>query len=88
MLANKRGDAMLVTGADGTLAGIITDTDITRRIVAKNVDPGTTAVSVSMTPNPTCVSMTDSAMDALQTMVENHFRHLPVVDDQGSISVY
>jgi myosin heavy subunit/predicted transcriptional regulator len=85
MLANKRGDASLVVGADGGLAGIITDTDITRRVVAKNMDIATTRVSAVMTPNPTCVCTTDSAMDALQTMVENHFRHLPVVDDEGSI---
>jgi len=39
MLANKRGDASLVIDASGALAGIITDTDITRRVVAKDVDP-------------------------------------------------
>merc|ERR1719506_2827527 len=32
-----------------------------------------------------CVSMTDSATDALVTMVDNQFRHLPVTDSQGSI---
>lgn len=85
MLASKRGDASIVTGRNGGLAGIITDTDITRRIVAKHLDPSSTSVSDVMTANPTCVSMSDSAMDAMGTMVENHFRHLPVVDDSGSI---
>ena len=85
MLTNKRGDAALVVNDSGGLAGIITDTDITRRVVAKDVDPSSSAVSVAMTPNPTCVSMSDSAMDALGTMVENHFRHLPVVDDNGAV---
>jgi len=85
MLANKRGDASLVVDSSGGLAGIITDTDITRRVVAKDLDPASSAVSVAMTPNPTCVSMSDSAMDALGTMVENHFRHLPVVDDSGAV---
>ena len=85
MLANKRGDASLVVNANGGLAGIITDTDITRRVVAKDVDPACSTVSDSMTPNPMCVSLTDSAMDALSTMVENHFRHLPVVDDSGAV---
>jgi CBS domain-containing protein len=85
MLANKRGDASLVVDATGSLAGIITDTDITRRVVAKDLEPSSSTVSVAMTPNPTCVSMSDSAMDALGTMVENHFRHLPVVDDSGAV---
>jgi len=85
MLASKRGDAALVTGVNGGLAGIITDTDVTRRVVAKHLDPSGTGVSEVMTANPTCVAMSDSAMDALGTMVENHFRHLPVVDDSGAV---
>jgi signal-transduction protein with cAMP-binding, CBS, and nucleotidyltransferase domain len=84
-LSSKRGAASLVVSTDGSLAGIMTDTDITRRVVAKHIDTSATSVSEVMTPNPTCVAMSDSAMDALTTMVENHFRHLPVVDDQGSV---
>jgi len=85
MLASKRGDASLIVDDEGGLAGIITDTDITRRLVAKHLDAASTSVSKVMTPNPTCVSMLDSAMDAMTTMVENHFRHLPVVDDKGGV---
>ena len=85
MLASKRSDSSVVTSRNGGLAGIVTDTDITRRVVAKHLDPSTTHVSDVMTANPTCVSMNDSAMDALGTMVDNHFRHLPVVDDSGAI---
>lgn len=85
LLKSKRGSASLVVNADGSLAGILTDTDITRRVVAKFVDPVSTAVSTIMTANPTCVAMSDSATDALKTMVENHFRHLPVVDGEGSV---
>ena len=85
MLASKRGDAALITSANGGLAGIITDTDITRRVVAKYIEPESTSISSVMTANPTCVAMSDSAMDALGTMVENHFRHLPVVDDNGGV---
>ncbi|CAB9513362.1 Unconventional myosin [Seminavis robusta] len=85
MLASKRGDASIVVDSSGTLSGIVTDVDITRRVVAKSVDPATTNVAVVMTQDPTCVSMSDSAMDAMATMVENHFRHLPVLDDSGSV---
>jgi myosin heavy subunit/signal-transduction protein with cAMP-binding, CBS, and nucleotidyltransferase domain len=85
MLANKRGAASLVVNAEGGLAGIITDTDITRRVVAKHVEADATAISEVMTPNPTCVYMADPAMDALSVMVENHFRHLPVIDESGAV---
>ncbi|KAL7551539.1 hypothetical protein ACHAWF_014727, partial [Thalassiosira exigua] len=85
ILASKRGDAALIVNADGGLAGIITDTDVTRRVVAKQLPAGSTYVSSVMTANPTCVSMSDSAMEALVTMVENRFRHLPVTDDNGGV---
>lgn len=86
LLQRKRADASLVVHSDsGGIAGIITDTDFCRRCVAKDITPSTTPVSAVMTQNPTCVSTTDSAMVALSLMVENHFRHLPVVDGEGSV---
>jgi CBS domain-containing protein len=85
MLASKRGDASLIVSEEGGLVGIVTDTDITRRLVAKQLDASSTRVSNVMTPNPTCVSMSDSAMDAMTMMVDNHFRHLPVLDDEGGV---
>eukprot|EP00934_Nitzschia_sp_Nitz4_P007240 Nitzschia sp. Nitz4//scaffold121_size67750//41550//50848//NITZ4_006072-RA/size67750-augustus-gene-0.40-mRNA-1//-1//CDS//3329534363//7230//frame0 len=84
-LANNRGDAALLVQADGGLAGIVTDTDITRRIVAKRLNAATTTVADAMTKNPTCVALSDSAMEAMTTMFENHVRHLPVVDKDGSV---
>jgi len=85
MLASKRGDAAIITDQSGGLAGIITDTDVTRRVVAKNLPASTTCVADVMTANPSCVSMSDPATDAMVTMVENRFRHLPVTDDSGAV---
>ncbi|GMI51949.1 hypothetical protein ScalyP_jg10911, partial [Parmales sp. scaly parma] len=39
-LSQKRGDAALLTDASGGLAGIITDNDICRRVVAQSLDVG------------------------------------------------
>jgi signal-transduction protein with cAMP-binding, CBS, and nucleotidyltransferase domain len=84
-LAATRGTAAVIIDDTATMVGIITDTDITRRVAAKRLDPVLTQLSSVMTPNPTCVAMSDSAMDALAMMIENRYRHLPVVDDLGSI---
>ncbi len=51
---------------------------IIRRLLANKLDPSMTMVSEVMTPHPTIVRMTDSAMDCLGIMIEKHFRHLPV----------
>ena len=69
----------------GQLSGIITDTDITWRVVGKDLLPEDTPLSRVMTANPTCVTLSDSAMDAMSLMIENHYRHLPVVDDSGAV---
>jgi CBS domain-containing protein len=84
-LTQKRSSASLITANNGALAGIMTDTDITRRVIAKYLDPNRTGVSNVMTKNPTCVATGDSAMDAIAKMVENKFRHLPVTDNDGVI---
>ena len=49
LMVAKRYDCALVTGEDGLLEGIITDTDITRRVVAEGLDLNKTAVSAVMT---------------------------------------
>ena len=52
--------------------------------VTKQLPASSTRVSDVMTANPSCVSMSDPATDALVTLVENRFRHLHK-DDNGAI---
>ena len=86
LLAAKRSAAVLVTDDSNDLAGIITDHDIVRRVVARHKDPSDTIVSSVMTADPSIVSISDPADESLNTMIENHFRYLPVVDEGGKIS--
>lgn len=79
-------DAALVIGRDGALLGILTDTDVTRRVVALGNDPYYVSVMDAMTPNPKFVDERDSAMDAMFMMLEGKFRHLPVVDETGMVA--
>jgi CBS domain-containing protein len=79
-LASNRSDSAILVDSNGQLTGIITDTDITRRVVAKGLDTAHTCISVVMTPNPKFVNHNDSAMDAMMLMIEHRFRHLPVVN--------
>jgi CBS domain-containing protein len=85
LMASKRADAALLVNAEGGLSGIITDNDITRRVVSQYVDPSSTLVSAVMTKAPKFVHPDDSALDALEMMVDNKFRHLPVLDKNKNI---
>ncbi|CAM9344846.1 unnamed protein product, partial [Hapterophycus canaliculatus] len=80
----KRTDAALLTKR-GRVVGIVTDHDLTRRVIALDKPPDRTPVRDVMTADPAMVSMDESAMEALGLMLQNKTRHLPVMDTQGKI---
>jgi CBS domain-containing protein len=79
-MANSRADSSILLDSTSRLNGIITDMDIAMRVVAKKIDPAITLIEAVMTPSPKYVSLTDFATDAIMMMIENRFRHLPVMD--------
>ena len=84
-MAAARTDAVLLVSERGGLMGILTDNDVAKRVVSAAVDPESTAVREVMTKGPKCVRSEDSALDALELMVSNKFRHLPVLDKNGAV---
>ncbi len=65
--------------------GIVTDRDITARVVAKGKDPRQmTAKDVMSTPVVT-VKQGDKIKDVARLMEKNQVRRLPVVDKNGEI---
>jgi len=85
VMVERRAAAVLLTGKDGTLSGILTDTDVTRRVVAVDLSPEATLAADVMTANPTTVSLDDDCLDALTLMVRGSFRHLPVLDSGDAV---
>jgi CBS domain-containing protein len=78
-------DCALVVSEAGELKGILTDTDVARKVIAPGLEPDATLVEAIMTVSPQCVPTTENAVDALCTMVERKFRHLPVLDGDGAV---
>ena len=79
--------ALVVLDQKESLIGIITERDITQRLVAKALDPSKTLVSEIMTNNPDTLSPSDSAGDALTLMQNRNYRHLPVAEDGKCVGV-
>ena len=84
MSLNRVAAALLIS-KQGNLSGILTDNDITRRVISLRKIPSDLTAKEVMTKSPKCVHNKDSALDALDMMVENKFRHLPVLDDKDAV---
>ncbi|CAN7060793.1 unnamed protein product [Brassica oleracea var. botrytis] len=68
------------------IQGILTSKDILMRLVVQNLSPETILVEKVMTPSPECVSLETTILDALHTMHDGRFLHLPVLDKDGSVA--
>ncbi|MBA0712271.1 hypothetical protein Golax_011383 [Gossypium laxum] len=60
--------------------------DILMRVVAQNLSPELTPVEKVMTPNPECVTVETTILDALHLMHDGKFLHLPVLDKDGNVA--
>ena len=76
------GSLAVVEGMN--LLGLITERDI-RRCVAQSVDMTTTTASDIMSGDPDTFDPDLDVWDAASWIAESGYRHLPVVDDDGSL---
>jgi CBS domain-containing protein len=84
---NERGIGGLLVVEGGQLAGIFTERDILRRVVALGRDPTTTPVKTVMTsPVITCLPET-SVEECGVIMTTRRIRHLPVADARGLVGI-
>jgi CBS domain-containing protein len=77
--------AVAVVDNERRVAGIFTERDVLRKLALSGRDPEQTAVRELMT---TPVELATSEMgpgEAVVTMLERHFRHLPIVDKDGHL---
>uniref|UniRef100_J3N8I5 CBS domain-containing protein n=2 Tax=Oryza brachyantha TaxID=4533 RepID=J3N8I5_ORYBR len=74
-----------VVAAGNKAQGILTSRDILMRMIAKNLPADSTPVEKVMTLDPECATLDMPILDALRTMQERKFLHLPVMDRDGSI---
>ena len=89
LMRERKVAAVLVMEGE-RLVGIITERDMTSRVIAAGVNPDTTVARDIMTANPDTLGPDDTAFDAIHLMKLHNYRHLPVVDGArvvGMVSV-
>lgn len=83
MVKNRVG-AVAVVDRD-YLQGIFTERDVMIRVVQARRNPEATRISEVMTVAVQTASADTSVHQALSQMVEQHVRHLPIIDGNGRI---
>jgi CBS domain-containing protein len=87
LMSEERVGSVIVMDADGRPAGIVTDRDLRRKVVAAERDPRTTrADAVMSTPLITTVPAA-YAFDALVAMTRSDIHHLAVVEEARLVGV-
>ena len=79
--------AIVVVGDDDEMVGIVTERDMTRRVVARNLDAKETKLEAIMSAEPEILSPDDLAHEALARMLQWEFRHLPVVEENRVVGM-
>jgi CBS domain-containing protein len=85
LLKHKVGSLIVDDGS--RYIGIITDSDLTRRAVAKGLDPKTATVASCMSRSLITIEEDESLADAMSLMKKQSIRHLPVTADATIIGV-
>jgi CBS domain-containing protein len=90
LLTKHRIGALVVFGADGRLAGILSERDIVRAIAESGITVLQLPVAQVMTCNVFTCEVTDSINSVIDRMTKGKFRHMPVLDNDrlaGMVSI-
>jgi CBS domain-containing protein len=85
LMLERHVGAVGVIDREGRVAGIFTERDVLRKLSLSGRAPEKVPVRELMTTPVELATLATGPGEALATMVERHFRHLPVVDDSGKL---
>lgn len=85
LLAERRIGAVIVTGADNRVAGILSERDIVRALGERGADALGDNIAAVMTRKVTTCVEADTVADIMERMTTGKFRHVPVVE-QGRLT--
>ncbi|MEK6689910.1 MAG: CBS domain-containing protein [Nitrospirota bacterium] len=77
----------LLVEKDKVIIGIVTETDIVRRLIAEGKDPESTQVKIIMSSPLITIDAGKSIINANDMMDKNNIRHLAVKEDNIIIGV-
>jgi CBS domain-containing protein len=85
LLAERKIGALVVTGADCRVVGIVSERDIVQELAAHGAASLDLPLNEVMTRRVMTCSPSDTICSVMERMTQGKFRHLPVVE-QGRLS--
>ena len=87
LMARRRIGAVVVSGRDGTINGILCERDIVQAIAEDSVAALAQPVARRMSRDVTSCCELDSIEELMETMTLGRFRHVPVVEDDRLVGI-
>ena len=84
-LMAMRDVSTLAISQDGALAGIFTDKDLRKRVVASGLSLDG-AIGEVMTQAPRTLAVHSAIAEAMAMMASGGFRHIPLIDESGGLA--
>ena len=86
LMAKENVSCLMIVDDSGDLSGLITDKDLRKRVVAKNVDTSAPVSSV-MSKKLTLIDAQTMAFEAGLLMMRHNIHHLPIVTDSKPVGL-
>jgi len=84
-MIDKAVGAVAVIDEHGIVAGMFTERDVLAKFALSGRDPKTTPVRDMMSSIVEMATEATTPSEALQVMLERHYRHMPIVDESGKV---
>jgi CBS domain-containing protein len=84
-MLDRHVGAVAVVDENHCIAGIFTERDVLRRLSLAESDARKLPIRDVMTTPVEMATAVTTPSEALATMVERHYRHLPIVDEDGRL---
>ncbi len=87
MMAHHRVGSLLVEDGEGEVQGIVTETDIVRKVIAPSLTPATMTVAQVMSSPVIYIDRKQTVADADELMDRYHIRHLAVTENGQIVGI-
>ena len=84
LMSDKNCGAVMVLDQD-RLVGVLSERDYARKVTLKGRSSKNTPVEEIMSPDVVCIQPTQTIDDCMVLMTAQRIRHLPVVEEEGTL---